>query len=95
MAEIKRINLSFDLRNETARKAYEIIISKRSTKTAFVTDAVLAYLENNTQINKQCIKEAVKEAIQEMGGITVNKSNNNEESADGIPDDIFDVISQI
>ena len=70
-------------------------ISKRSAKTAFVADAVLAYLENNTQINKQCIKEAVKEAIQEMGGITVNKANNNEESAGGIPDDVFDIISQI
>lgn len=81
MSQVKRINLSFDLRNEKLREAYGIIISKRSAKTAFVADAVLAYLENNALINKQCIKEAVKEAIQEMGGITVNKSNNNEESA--------------
>lgn len=95
MGEVKRINLSFDLRNEKLREAYGIIISKRSAKTAFVADAVLAYLENNTLINKQCIKEAVKEAIQEMGGITVNKANNNEESAGGIPDDVFDIISQI
>ncbi len=94
MGEVKRINLSFDLRNKKFREAYEIIISKRSAKTAFVTDAVLAYIENNTQINKQCIKDAVKEAIQEMGGITVNEANN-EESAGGIPDDVFDIISQI
>ena len=94
MREVKRINLSFDLRNEKLREAYEIIISKRSAKTAFVADAVLAYIENNTQINKQCIKDAVKEAIQEMGGITVNEANN-EESAGGIPDDVFDIISQI
>ena len=94
MGEVKRINLSFDFRNKKFREAYEIIISKRSAKTAFVTDAVLAYIENNTQINKQCIKDAVKEAIQEMGGITVNEANN-EESAGGIPDDVFDIISQI
>lgn len=94
MGEVKRINLSFDLRNKKFREAYEIIISKRSAKIAFVTDAVLAYIENNTQINKQCIKDAVKEAIQEMGGITVNEANN-EESAGGIPDDVFDIISQI
>ncbi|PNT90318.1 MULTISPECIES: hypothetical protein [Clostridia] len=94
MSQVKRINLSFDLRNEKLREAYEIIISKRSAKTAFVADAVLAYIENNTQINKQCIKDAVKEAIQEMGGITVNEANN-EESAGGIPDDVFDIISQI
>jgi hypothetical protein len=94
MSQVKRINLSFDLRNEKLREAYEIIISKRSAKTAFVADAVLAYIENSTQINKQCIKDAVKEAIQEMGGITVNEANN-EESAGGIPDDVFDIISQI
>jgi type IV secretory pathway VirB6-like protein len=94
MSQVKRINLSFDLINEKLREAYEIIISKRSAKTAFVADAVLAYIENNTQINKQCIKDAVKEAIQEMGGITVNEANN-EESAGGIPDDVFDIISQI
>ncbi len=94
MSQVKRINLSFDLGNEKLREAYGIIISKRSAKTAFVADAVLAYIENNTQINKQCIKDAVKEAIQEMGGITVNEANN-EESAGGIPDDVFDIISQI
>ena len=94
MSQVKRINLSFDLRNEKLREAYEIIISKRSAKTAFVADAVLAYIENNTQINKQCIKDALKEAIQEMGVITVNEANN-EESAGGIPDDVFDIISQI
>jgi hypothetical protein len=48
------------LRNEKAREVYEIIISKRSAKTAFVADAVLAYLGNNTSINKQTIKDAVK-----------------------------------
>lgn len=94
MTEIRRINLSFNLRDDKAREAYEIIMSKSSAKTVFVTDAVLAYIENNTQINKQCIKDAVKEAIQEMGGITVNEANN-EESAGGIPDDVFDIISQI
>lgn len=94
MAELKRINLSFDLRNETARKAYEIIISKRSAKTAFVTEAVLAYVKNNTPINKQTIKDAVREAIQEAGVIAVNTVNS-EESTEGIPDDVFDIISQI
>lgn len=94
MAEIKRINLSFNLRDDKAREAYEIIMSKRSAKTAFVTDAVIAYIENNTPINKQTIKDAVREAIQEIGVMTVNKANN-EESVDGIPDDVFDIISQI
>ncbi|MDH7565968.1 MAG: hypothetical protein QHH06_05745 [Clostridiales bacterium] len=94
MGEVKRINLSFDLRNEKLKEAYGIIISKRSARTAFVSDAVLAYIENNTQINKQCIRDAVKEAIKEIGGITVNKANN-EESTGGIPDDVFDIIRQI
>jgi len=94
MREVKRINLSFDLRNEKLREAYGIIISKRSAKTAFVADAVLAYLKKNTQINKQCIKDAVKEAIQEIGVIAVNTVNR-EEATDGIPDDVFEIISQI
>ena len=94
MGEVKRINLSFDLRNEKLREAYGIIISKRSAKTAFVADAVLAYLKKNTQINKQCIKDAVKEAIQEIGVIAVNTVNR-EEATDGIPDDVFEIISQI
>jgi len=75
-------------------EVYGIILSKMSLKTAFVADAVLAYLENNTQINKQRIKEAVKEAIQEIGVIAVNTVNR-EEATDGIPDDVFEIISQI
>jgi len=94
MGEVKRINLSFDLRNEKLREAYEIIISKRSSKTAFVADAVLAYVKNNTPINKQTIKDAVREAIQEVGVIAVNTVNS-KEATDGIPDDVFDIISQI
>ena len=93
MGETKRINLSFDLRNEEAKQAYEIIMSKRSAKTAFVTDAVLAYVKNNTLINKQKIKDAVKEAIREVGGMPVSTVGNDE--ADGIPDDIFNIINQI
>lgn len=94
MGETKRINLSFDLRSEKAREVYEIIISKRSTKTAFVIETVLAYLENNKSIDKQTIKDAVKEAIQEIGVLTVNEVNS-EEIAGGIPDDVFDIINQI
>jgi len=94
MAEIRRINLSFNLRDDKAREAYEIIISKRSAKTAFVTDAVLAYIENHTPINKQTIKDAVREAIQEAGVIAVNTVNS-KEATDGIPDDVFDIINQI
>jgi len=94
MAEIRRINLSFDLRDEKAREAYGIIMSKRSAKTAFVVDVILAYVKNNTLINKQVIKDAVKEAIQEAGVMAVNSANS-EEVVDGIPDDVFDIISQI
>jgi len=94
MGEVKRINLSFDLGNEKLREAYGIIISKRSAKTAFVTDAVLAYVKNNTPINKQTIKDAFKEAIQEAGVIAVNTVNS-KKATDGIPDDVFDIISQI
>ena len=94
MGETKRINLSFDLRSEKSREVYEIIISKRSAKTAFVIETVLAYLENNKSIDKQTIKDAFKEAIEEIGVFTVNKANG-EEIADGIPDDVFDIINQI
>lgn len=94
MSQVKRINLSFDLRNEKLREAYGIIVSKRSAKTAFVADAVLAYIENHTPINKQTIKDAVREAIQEASVIAVNTVNS-KEATDGIPDDIFDIISQI
>jgi hypothetical protein len=94
MTEIRRINLSFNLRDDKAREAYEIIMSKSSAKTVFVTDAVLAYIENNTPINKQTIKDAVREAIQEAGFIAVNTVNS-KEATNGIPDDVFDIISQI
>ena len=94
MGETKRINLSFDLRSEKSREVYEIIISKRSAKTAFVIETVFAYLENNKSIDKQTIKDAVKEAIQEIGVITLNEANG-EEIAGGIPDDVFDIINQI
>jgi len=94
MTEIRRINLSFNLRDDKAREAYEIIISKRSAKTAFVADAVLAYIKNITPINKQCIKDAVKEAIQEIGVIEVNTVDR-EEATGNIPDDIFNIINQI
>lgn len=90
----KRINLYFDMNNERARQACEII-QTHSAKTAFVVDAVLSYMEGSKNIDKDSIKKALKEVIIELGLDSkfedVEDINKSEDVT--IPDDIFNMLS--
>jgi len=87
----KRINLCFDMDNERSKKAFEII-QTHSAKTAFIIDAVLSFIEDNNNIDKDTIKKAFKEVILELGlEIKCEDINKNEDVT--IPDDIFNMLS--
>lgn len=87
----KRINLCFDMDNERSKKAFEII-QTHSAKTAFIIDAVLSFIEENNNIDKDTIKKAFKEVILELGlEIKCEDINKNEDAT--IPDDIFNMLS--
>jgi hypothetical protein len=79
------------MKNERARHAYEII-QTHSAKTAFITDAVLSYMEDNKNIDKKIIKKAFKEVIIELGlDINIKDATKNEDVK--IPDDLFNMLS--
>lgn len=87
----KRINLYFDMNNERARQACEII-QTHSAKTAFVVDAVLSYMEGSKNIDKDSIKKALMEVIIELGLDSKFEDINKSEDVT-IPDDIFNMLS--
>lgn len=89
----KRINLYFDTNNERMRKAYDIIYT-HAAKTAFIVDAVLSYTEGNAELNKNAIKEALREVITELGLEIKNEENKNNED-EAIPDEIFNMLSEL
>lgn len=89
---IRRINLCFNINNKRAEKVYNTIL-EHSSKTAFIIDAVLAYMDEK-DIDKNMIKQAVKEALEEVGGnISIDNKIIDYKEDEGIPDDIFNIIS--
>lgn len=94
MAEeyVKRINLSFDLRNDAARECYEKIISQPgNTKTLYVIKAISG---DKTIINKEDIKECLKEVLKEYN-VGINNKNQEAIVSTDIPDDIMNLINNI
>lgn len=90
---VKRLNLYFNLDNEKAKEAYEII-SNSIAKTAFIVDAVLAYKKSQI-VDKQKIKEAVREALCEVNcSLEIYKNDEVTENND-IPDDIFNMLADL
>lgn len=90
--DTKRVNLCFNLENERARKAFETI-QQQGAKTAFIIDAVLAYIDKNNEIYKDIVKEGVKEAIEELGlEMAIMKAEGKREDT-VIPDDVFEMLS--
>ncbi|GAA0123451.1 hypothetical protein UT300018_27690 [Clostridium faecium] len=88
----KRVNLCFNLENERARKAFEII-QQQGAKTAFIIDAVLAYIDRDNELYKEIVKEGVKEAIEELGLEMAIKKAEGKKEDEALPDDIFQMLS--
>lgn len=92
----RRVNLCFNLNNKKSQKAYDYI-KEQSAKTAYVTEAVIYYAENQNKIDKSVIKEAIREVFDEYDvgnnmSIDSNSKNENKKEGTRIPDDIFDLI---
>lgn len=89
---IKRVNLSFDLRRERDRKAYEVIASKQH-KTTYVINLVLSPdTVSNNIINKKDLRECLKEVLNEMN---IYNKKETEVEEDKIPKEVFDIFEQI
>ncbi|NLK29273.1 MAG: hypothetical protein GX306_13205 [Clostridiales bacterium] len=92
MDYIKRINLSFDLRREKDRQVCDIL-SVIKHKTAYVTEAVLAYeMGNQNTIDKNVIKQALREVLVEMN---IKSIENKQEREEVIPETVFDIFEQM
>lgn len=94
--ETKRINLCFNLENNRAKEAYESI-QGQTAKTAFVIDAVLAYIgTRDGKLYKETVKEGFKEVIEELGlEIDMRQSKKKNKENSSVPDDIFDMITRL
>ncbi len=89
---VKRLNLSFDLRREEDRLAYEIVSSKQH-KTAYIVEIVLtSQQENKNVLDKNTMKQVLLEVFQEMG---VNRNTSKQVSQNQIPEMVFDIIEQM
>lgn len=89
---IKRLNLSFDLRREEDRLAYEIISSKQH-KTAYIVEIVLNnQQETKNVLDKNTMKQVLLEVFQEMD---VNINTSKQVCQNQIPEMVFDIIEQM
>ncbi|MDK2799605.1 MAG: hypothetical protein PWP27_1822 [Clostridiales bacterium] len=93
MDYIKRLNLSFDMRREKDRQVCDIL-SVIKHKTAYVTEAVLAYeLKKYSIDDKDMIKQALREVLEETN---IKLSNENvQEREEKIPQMVFDIFEQM
>ncbi len=96
MANIKRINLSFNLDQEEARIAYETLIKQGNTKTAYVTKLICTAVkgENNT-LDEEMIKRCLRDVLKDYDFSSVNNNKRDKKEEDAIPDDIMDLLSNI
>lgn len=92
MADIKRINLSFNVERQDDLKAYNILNSQRN-KTAFIIEVILSSKEKEGYDSK-LIKRLIKEALEELNLKTSTKLEDYS-NEDDIPDSVFDLLSNI
>jgi len=94
MADIKRINLSFDLDRIEDLKAYNVLKAKRN-KTAYAVEIILENIDKNSIYQeREIFKQLIKESISELN-LTTSPKVGNIKNEDDIPNDIFDIISNI
>jgi Icc-related predicted phosphoesterase len=94
MAEeyVKRINLSFDLRNEDAKRCYEkIIFQPGNTKTLFVINAING---SKTNVDREEIKECLREVLEQYNFTVISKEQEVKQTNE-IPSEIMDLLSNI
>ena len=88
---IKRVNLSFDLRREEDRQAYDILSSKQH-KTAYIINILLTYAKGNNLLDKDIIKDALQEVIQQMN---IDIHSKGQITQNNIPETVFDIFDQM
>lgn len=89
---IKRVNLSFDIRREQDRQAYEILSSKQH-KTTYIIDLILSErVKFNDILNRNTLKGCLKEVLEEM---SLYSNSRSEIVQENIPKEIFDIFEQL
>ncbi|WP_341875956.1 hypothetical protein [Defluviitalea saccharophila] len=95
MANIKRVNLCFDIDRSDDKKAYDILQGKRN-KTAYVTDIIIGNLEKNkVDIDIEILKQVIKEAVFNLNITTDMNTGQYQNDNEDIPEDVFDIISNM
>lgn len=97
MVNIKRINLSFNLEQEEARIAYEILINQPgNTKTAYVVKLISSDIkEENKSLDEELIKRCLRDVLKDYDFSSANDNKQNKKEEDAIPDDIMDLLTNI
>lgn len=89
---IKRINLSFDIRREQDRQAYEILSSEQH-KTTYIIDLILSEgVKSNNTLDRDTLKECLKDVLVEM---SLCSNSNQVIVQQDIPKEIFDIFEKI
>lgn len=89
---IKRINLSFDIRREQDRQAYEILSSEQH-KTTYIIDLILSSeKEVRDLLDRDILKECLRDVLGEMNLCT---KTNFPIIQEDIPEEIFDIFEKI
>jgi len=96
MANIKRINLSFNLEQEEARIAYETLIKQGNAKTAYVTKLICSAVNaENNALDEELIKRCLRDVLKDYEFCSANDNKRDQKEEDAIPDDIMDLLSNI
>ena len=97
MSNIERINLSFNLEQEEARIAYEILINQPgNTKTAYVVKLISSAIkEENKSLDEELIKRCLRDVLKDYDFSSANDNKQNKKEEDAIPDDIMDLLTNI
>lgn len=96
MANIKRINLSFNLEQEEARIAYETLMNHGNAKTAYVTKLVYSAgkIKNNA-LDEELIKRCLRDVLKDYDFSSFNSNERDKKEEDAIPDDIMNLLNNI
>lgn len=98
MAKTERANLSLNMDREDDRQVFKILEGKRN-KTAFVVEAVLAFVnmekKDDNVWGKELLKQAFREVLQEDGISVKEVENKALDIEQDIPEDIFELFDQM
>lgn len=96
MANIRRINLSFNLEQEEARIAYDTLIKCGNAKTAYVTKLICSAVNaEDNALDEELIKRCLRDVLRDYDFSSANNNKQDKKEEETIPQDIMDLLTNI